>query len=73
MTPLDRDDGVVLAVAALVLAAFVAAEVHVAGRPGFPLDDSWIHLRFADNFAAGRGFGINPGAPVAGSTAPLWT
>jgi hypothetical protein len=73
VTPLDRDDGVVLAVGALVLAVFVAAEVAVAGRPGLPLDDSWIHLRFADNFAAGRGFGINPGAPVAGSTAPLWT
>ena len=52
---------------------FVAAELRIAGEIGLPLDDSWIHLRFADNLAAGHGFAINPGVPVAGSTAPLWT
>src|SRR6476620_12695634 len=40
---------------------------------GFPLDDSWIHLQFASNIASGQGFSYNPGIPVAGSTAPLWT
>lgn len=69
----SRDDGLVLAVGALVLLWFVATELRVAGQFGLPLDDSWVHLRFADNLAAGRGFGINPGMPVAGSTAPLWT
>ena len=39
---------------------------------GFPLDDSWIHLRFASNLAAGRGFGCNPGEPTPGATSPLW-
>lgn len=39
---------------------------------GFPLDDSWIHMRFAANLAAGRGFGCNPGEPTPGATAPLW-
>ena len=39
----------------------------------FPLDDSWIHLQFARNLAEGRGFSYNPGVPVSGSTAPLWT
>ncbi|MBI4012839.1 MAG: hypothetical protein HY359_11045 [Candidatus Rokubacteria bacterium] len=68
-----RDDALVLAVGGAVLAFFVAAELRIAGEIGLPLDDSWIHLRFADNLAAGRGFAINPGAPVAGSTAPLWT
>jgi hypothetical protein len=69
----SRDDGLILAVAGLVALAFVGAELRVAGEIGLPLDDSWIHLRFADNLAAGHGFAINPGAPVAGSTAPLWT
>lgn len=41
--------------------------------PGFPLDDSWIHEVFARNIATGNGFSFNPGEPVAGATAPLWT
>jgi hypothetical protein len=40
---------------------------------GFPLDDAWIHLQFAKNIGHGLGFSYNPGIPVAGSTAPLWT
>jgi len=40
---------------------------------GFPLDDSWIHLQFARNLAAGHGLSYNPGELVTGSTAPLWT
>jgi len=69
----DPHDGLILAVAALVALAFTAAELRIAGEIGLPLDDSWIHLRFADNLAAGHGFAINPGVPVAASTAPLWT
>ncbi|UCE67432.1 MAG: glycosyltransferase family 39 protein [Candidatus Zixiibacteriota bacterium] len=41
--------------------------------PGFPLDDSWIHQVFARNIAGGHGFSFNPGVPIAGATAPLWT
>ncbi|UCE67431.1 MAG: glycosyltransferase family 39 protein [Candidatus Zixiibacteriota bacterium] len=41
--------------------------------PGFPLDDSWIHQVFARNIAGGHGFSFNPGIPIAGATAPLWT
>jgi hypothetical protein len=63
---------VVLATLAAV-AAFVAAERWIAGAPGLPLDDAWIHLHFARNLAEGAGFSYNPGTPVAGSTAPLWT
>jgi hypothetical protein len=48
----------------------------IAGTSGFgafPLDDAWIHLQFARNLAEGHGFAYNPGVPVSGSTAPLWT
>jgi hypothetical protein len=68
-----RADGLVVAAALLPLALFVAREWQIAGAPGLPLDDSWIHLHFARNLAAGAGFSYNPGTPVAGSTAPLWT
>jgi len=65
---------VLLALAAVLpLALFVVREHAVAGVAGFPLDDSWIHLHFARNLAEGHGFAYNPGHPVAGSTAPLWT
>jgi len=69
----SRDDLVVALAALLPLVVFVLTERRLAGAPGFPLDDSWIHLHFARNIAEGAGFAYNPGAPVAGSTAPLWT
>lgn len=42
------------------------------GQLGFPLDDSWIHLRFADTFRQGYFFHYNLGEPTAGTTSPLW-
>ena len=68
-----RDDALIVVVGLGVLAVFVVAEWRIAGGIGLPLDDSWIHVRFATNLARGRGFAINPGEPVAASTAPLWT
>jgi arabinofuranosyltransferase len=55
------------------LGLFLVHEHRIAGTVGFPLDDSWIHLHFARNLAEGAGFSYNPGVPVSGSTAPLWT
>jgi hypothetical protein len=64
-------------VVALVLAMFAALHLHeewkVAGAFGFPLDDAWIHCQFARNLARGHGMSYNPGVPMSGSTAPLWT
>lgn len=72
--PSERRASLLLALAAVVpLAVFVVSERRIAGTPGFPLDDSWIHLHFARNLAEGAGFAYNPGVPVAGSTGPLWT
>jgi hypothetical protein len=39
---------------------------------GVPLDDTWIHFQFADNFANGYFFQFNPGEPTAGTTSPLY-
>ncbi|MFQ5766856.1 MAG: hypothetical protein ACE5ID_02595, partial [Acidobacteriota bacterium] len=56
-----------------VVLLFLCRAVQVAGPgAGLPLDDAWIHLRFAGNLAAGNGFAFNPGESVAGSTSPLW-
>jgi hypothetical protein len=57
----------------LAVGYFLWSERSVAGTFGFPLDDSWIHAQFARNLALGEGFSYNPGVPVSGSTAPLWT
>jgi len=58
----------------LVIVAFAAVLFYrMKAGPGYPLDDTWIHLAFARNLAAGGGFGINPGQPSTGSTSPLWT
>ena len=73
MTADRRDDLLVVAAVALAVAVLLVRERLIAGAAGFPLDDSWIHLHFARNLAEGAGFAYNPGVPVAGSTAPLWT
>src|SRR5580693_6197599 len=63
-----------LPAAAAACLLYFAAEAWMLGFDlGFPLDDSWIHLQFARNLAAGRGLSYNPGELVTGSTAPLWT
>ncbi len=64
----------IVALAGLPALALFLAERWVFGDwRGFPLDDAWIHLEFARNLAHGAGLAFNPGARVAGSTAPLWT
>jgi len=73
VSPAQRDDLLVVAAALVPLALFLARERQIAGAVGFPLDDAWIHLHFARNLAEGAGFAYNPGRPMAGSTAPLWT
>jgi hypothetical protein len=70
------DAACVTAAFTFALGFFLLRQGHIAGTWGFssfPLDDSWIHLHFARNLAEGQGFAYNPGVPVAGSTAPLWT
>ncbi|MEO5987401.1 MAG: hypothetical protein ABIU54_12575 [Candidatus Eisenbacteria bacterium] len=39
---------------------------------GYLTDDTFIHLQYARNLAAGQGFVFNPGEHVYGSTSPLW-
>jgi hypothetical protein len=68
-----RQASLLAAVVAGLFAAYLSVELVQNREPGFPLDDSWIHLTFARNLSRGWGFAYNQGEPVAGSTAPLWT
>ncbi|MFT7462607.1 MAG: hypothetical protein ACI9EF_000948 [Pseudohongiellaceae bacterium] len=41
--------------------------------PGFPLDDTWVHMVYARALGHGEGFAYNPGQLETGISAPLWT
>lgn len=62
-----------LVVAAFLCGIYLASELFVFGHLAFPLDDSWIHLQFAKQLAAGQGLTYNGDHWIPGSTAPLWT
>lgn len=52
---------------------YLGVEYHYTnGQMGVPLDDTWIHFRFADNFAHGNFFQYNVNEPTAGTTSPLY-
>jgi hypothetical protein len=56
-----------------VQAAYLITEYNITGHQfGAPLDDVWIHFRFAENFASGHFYQYNPGEPTPGTTSPLW-
>jgi len=62
----------------IALVAFFAAGFYllfsaIVFRVGFPLDDSWIHLTYARNFAEHGEWAFRLGERSAGSTSPLWT
>lgn len=63
----------IVAAGVLVLAVTYAVEYRVTGgHLGATVDDTYIHVRFAENLLAGHGFSFNPGEPTPGSTSPLW-
>lgn len=42
------------------------------GNLGALLDDTWIHVRFADSISQGEGLSYNEGTVTTGATSPLW-
>src|SRR5687768_18563954 len=67
------DPRLVIAVVALIAVGFYLLVSALFFRIGFPLDDSWIHLTYARNFAEHGEWAFRLGERSAGSTAPLWT
>lgn len=64
---------VVIAAVALLAVLFYLLVSALIFRVGFPLDDTWIHLTYARNFAEHGEWAFRLGERSAGSTAPLWT
>lgn len=46
--------------------------ISIISALGVPLDDVFIHCRYAQNLLAGKGFAFNPGEQVSADTSPLW-
>ena len=67
------DPHLILVVAALAAVLFYLMVSALIFRIGFPLDDSWIHLTYARNFAEHGEWAYRLGERSAGSTSPLWT
>jgi hypothetical protein len=55
-----------------VMTLFVSLSA-LAGGPGFPLDDGWIHQTYARSLAENGRLEYTPGVISSGSTSPLWT
>ena len=64
---------IIIAVVALIAVGFYLLMSALIFRVGFPLDDTWIHLTYARNFAEHGEWAFRLGESSAGSTSPLWT
>jgi hypothetical protein len=68
-----RDISIILFIGLITIGIFFYREyVYTGSQLGVPLDDAWIHFRFASNLIQGNGFVYNIGEPVSGSTSPFW-
>ena len=68
-----NDYRITLAFAAILGVGFFLIVSMLTYRVGFPLDDAWIHLTYARNFALHGEWAFRLGDSSAGSTSPLWT
>ena len=58
---------------AIALLEFVVGVVLSGGRFAYPLDDTYIHMAMAREFATSGTWGLEAGVPVFASSSPLWT
>src|SRR5258708_4819215 len=70
---LVRRDAVIVIAAILSVFIYVVVAQRVAGGPGFPLDDAWIHQTYGRNLALTGQWQFMPGIESAGSTSPLYS
>jgi len=56
----------------IVLFLLMVYLVNLYALWGYPIDDAYISMRYADNFATGKGLVYNPGERVEGYTNFLW-
>ena len=70
---LSLEARILIALVALAAVLFYLVVSARTFRIGFPLDDAWIHLTYARNFAEHGEWAFRLGENSAGSTSPLWT
>lgn len=69
----DKNYIVLIVVFFVTQTAYLISEyILTNGQFGVPLDDVWIHFRFAETFSQGHFFEYNIGVPTPGTTSPLW-
>ncbi|MCX7877789.1 MAG: hypothetical protein N2510_04010 [Ignavibacteria bacterium] len=70
----DRNKYILILIFCFVIiqSVYLLSEYLIAGSLGVPLDDVWIHFRFAENFSSGYFFQYNLNEPTPGTTSPLW-
>jgi Dolichyl-phosphate-mannose-protein mannosyltransferase len=56
----------------VIVVVYVVASKRANGVFAYPLDDTYIHLRLAENLSKGV-LGINPGQFASASSSPLWS
>lgn len=69
----NLDHRLLISFAVLVGIGYFLTVSALTYRIGFPLDDTWIHLTYARNFALNGEWSFRLGEGSAGSTSPLWT
>jgi len=72
MQALSRRKLAFLAAAALASILVYWVSSVLVFRPGFPLDDAWIHQTYARNLAQDFEWTFLPGQTSGGATSPLW-
>lgn len=72
-TPARRVTFGLFALASMVAVTGYLAYSAIVYRPGYPLDDAWIHQTYARNLARSGEWSFLAGQRSAGSTAPLYT
>jgi hypothetical protein len=66
-------DLLIIFAAVFSVVSYVLAAHLIAGGPGFPLDDSWIHQTYGRNLAQTGQWQYVPGVESAGSTSPFYS
>ena len=61
-----------LLIGAYLLLVIRHALIFNDGTLGAVLDDTWIHIRFAESLSQGQGLSYNLGVLTSGATSPLW-
>jgi len=65
---------VIILLYVVIQISYLFSEYNITSHQfGVPLDDVWIHFRYAENIVSGNFFQFNIGEPTPGTTSPMWS